>query len=644
MNEESCGWTGTILRVDLTHQEFFTEPTFQYAERFIGGRGIQQWIIFREVAPRIQPFDNENLIIFGTGPLTGTEAPASNFTAISSKNVLTGGANFSHVGGHFAPQLKYAGFDQVIISGRSERPVYLWTHDGRVEFKEATHLWGRTTWDTQEIIRKSHGDDDIRVACIGPAGENLVRFSAVIVDRTRAAGGGGIGAVMGSKNLKAIAVRGNRQVKISHPEKFKEAVGEALSKITTSGLPDVFGQRGTHGTVTPLMNRLGIIPVKNYQDDHWDKKKLERICFPELEKYRSREKIVACFNCPIGCGNIVYEVTDGPYAGVKVPAFEANTGYSFGSMLDIDYIPALLKAFELLSQLGLDNDGAAGVISWAVDCYERGILTKEDTDGYGLEWGDHATVVELIHKIANREGFGALLADGVKMASDNIGKGSEYYAVQVKGQSQVDGMRAAKGWALGIVTSTRGGRHLNGAPTTEFMRFPEDLGKELFGVSTAGEQREYQGKARLVVWHEQYKALVDMLGMCYYTSMWSRPDLLTPEDYGKLFSAATGMDLSSKELMLAGKRLHNIEKGINTLHAGFTRQDDLPPEILMKESIKTGDMIGERLEKEKWEQMLDEYYDLQGWDRETGWQKKETLEELGLHEIARELKKSGKLP
>jgi aldehyde:ferredoxin oxidoreductase len=204
-------------------------------------------------------------------------------------------------------------------------------------------------------------------------------------------------------------------------------------------------------------------------------------------------------------------------------------------------------------------------------------------------------------------------------------------------------MRAAKGWALGILTSTRGGRHLNGAPTTEFMRFPEDLGEELFGVSTAGDQRAYKGKARLVVWHEQYKALVDMLGMCYYTSIWSRPDLLTPEDYAKLFSAATGMDFSSKELMLAGKRVHNVEKGINTLHAGFTRQDDLPPRILMEESIKTGDMIGERLEKEKWEQMLDEYYDLQGWDRETGWQKKETLDGLELNEIAKELEKSGKL-
>ena len=642
MSEQTYGWTGTTLRVDLTSQEFSTEPTTKYANLFIGGRGIQQWILFHEVEPHIKPFDPENLLIFGTGPLTGTEAPASNFLAISSKNVLNGGANFSYVGGHFAPQLKYAGFDQVIVSGKSERPVYLWLNNGKVELKDASHLWGKTTWETQDIIRQSHGDDKIRVACIGPAGENLVRFSAIIVDRTRAAGGGGIGAVMGSKNLKAIAARGSSQVRIACPEEFHKAVRDSLSKIVASGLPKLFGEKGTHGVVTPLMNRLCLMPVRNVQDAHWDEDKLKRITSPALEKFRSKGKIAACFNCPIGCGNIVYEVSNGPYAGVKVPAFESNTGYSFGSRLDIDYIPAILKAFEGISQLGLDNDNTAGVISWAFDCYERGILTKEDTGGCELKWGDYATVIELVRKIAYREGFGALLADGVKIASDKIGRGSQYYAVHVKGQSQIDGMRAAKGWALGIVTATRGGRHLNGAPTTEFMRLPAELGERIYGVSTAGDPQAYEGKAGLVVWYEQFKALVDMLGMCYYTSMWSRPDLLAPEDYARLLSAATGIEFSAKALMSIGRRVHNIEKAINTLHAGFTRQDDLPPRILMEEPVKTGNLRGELLNREKWEQMLDEYYDLQGWDRETGWQTKETLEELGLDEIARELARRGK--
>ena len=588
MSKQIYGWAGKILRVDLTQQKISLEPTMKYAGRFVGGRGIQQWILFNEVAPDTGPLDPRNLLIFGTGPLTATDAPASTFTAISSKNVLSGGTNFAHVGGHFAPQLKLAGFDQIIIYGKADKPVYLWLDDGQVEFKDASHLWGKVTWETEDLIRDAHGDTKIEVACIGPAGENQVGAACIIVDKTRAAGGGGIGAVMGSKNLKAIAVRGNHPVNIADPSKFEDAVGDALAKISSLGLDESMGRWGTHGMLMKLMNKACLLPVKNVQDDHWDAEKIERIGPQGAEAFRSNERIEACFNCPIGCGDNIYEVKEGPYAGIKIRLFEANTAYSLGSRLGIDYLPAIFKAFEMVSQLGLDNDNTAVALSWAFHCYERGIITKEDTGGREFQWGDYKTVMELIDMIAYRKGFGDLLAEGAKQAAYKIGRGAEYYLTQVKGQEFVDAIRAAKGWALGIITATRAGRHLNGAPVIEYAgeNLPPDVGEKVYGVATAGDPRTYEGKAKLVFWHEQLKAVVDMVGMCYNTSQWVHPGLLAPEDYARMLTAATGVEFSGEQLMLIGRRVHNIEKAINTLHRGFTREDDLPPRILMEEPVR----------------------------------------------------------
>ena len=643
MTEQTYGWTGSILRVDLTDQRFSMTSTLDYGKRFVGGRGIQQWILFNELATEVGALDPSNLLIFGTGPLTGTEAPASCYTAISAKNVFTGGTNFSHVGGYFAPQLKFAGFDHVVISGRAAKPVYLWLHDGEAELRNASHLWGKTTWETEKIIKEELGDENIRVASIGPAGENLVRPAAIIVDQTRAAGGGGIGTVMGSKNLKAVAARGNGQVKIARPDEFNRAVSAAMAKINSSRATKILGGRGTHGAMVRRMNELCWMPVRNVEDDHWDPEKAERIGLAAIEKYKTKETTASCFNCPIGCGNHFYHIDEGPYAGVKIRVFEASTGGSFGSRLDIDYAPALFKAYELLSQLGLDESDTGVVVSWAFDCYQRGILTKEDTGGRELQWGDHETALELIRNIAHREGLGDLLAEGVKLASEKIGKGSEYYAIHVKGQDFTDAIRAAKGWALGIITATRGGRHLNGAPQTEYLKVSPEVGEEMCGVPTAGDPLSYEGKGKLVFWQEQFKAVVDMVGLCYFTSQWVHPNLLATEDYARMVSAATGIDFSAEELMLIGRRVHNVEKAINTLHAGFTRHHDLPPRILMEQPIRSGEMEGELLDKKRWEGMLDEYYFMHGWDRETGWQTKETLQELDLDEVAQRLEEVGRL-
>jgi len=351
---------------------------------------------------------------------------------------------------------------------------------------------------------------------------------------------------------------------------------------------------------------------------------------------------LACFGCPIYCSHY-YKIDDGPYSGIELEGFEANAGFGFGSRFDIDYPPAIAKAHELLSKLGLDNDNVSVTLSWAYECYERGILSKKDLDGYELNWGDHETLMEFIEKIAYRKGFGDLLAEGAYFASKKIGKGSERYATTVKRQDMIESIRATVGWGLGIVVSTRGARHLDGAPTTEMQGASEDLCANLFGVPTCGNGLSYEGKAKLVFWFEQYKEVVDMLGMCYYTSYWLGLDLLGPQDYAKLLSAATGIRYTANELMMVGRKAHNVEKAFNTIHANFTRKDDYPPQRFMEEPIKTGRHKGRKIEKEKWDKLLDEYYELQGWDRETGLQTEQCLRELGLYEVAERLKEKGKL-
>ena len=629
---EIYGWTGKLLLIDLTKKSIKTESSEKYFD-FIGGRGVQQWILFNEVSTETSAYDSENLLIFGTGPLTGTEAPASNFLAISSKNAYNKGTNFSYVGGHFAPELKFAGYDHIIVKGASDTPVYLWISDDTVELRDASQLWGKTIDQTEATIRSTHNDEDIRVASIGPAGEHLVRFAAIMVDKTRAAGGGGIGAVMGSKKLKAIAVRGTGDVKIADEKAFNQAVEKAMEKINASqniGMP-------TH-VITKYMNNACLMPVKNTYDDHWDEEKLHIIDLPQIAHYKSKEMVEACYNCPFRCGNYLYEVNEGPYAGLKSRLFEAGTAYSMGSRLGITDFGGILNAFEQVNNLGMDESNSGVVISWAFDCYNRGLLTKDDTDGDELKWGDHLMLNKLIKKIAYREGkLGNLLAEGVMRAAKKVGKGSDYYGTHVKNQDFSDAVRGAKGWALGIMTATRAGRHTNGAPASEFQRLPPEVGKAVFGIETAGDGKSYQDKAKLVHWHEKFKAVVDIVGMCYSTSVWADPTLLLPDDYAAMFSAAVGKTFSGDDLMTIGKKIHNIEKAINTIHAGFVRDDDNPPKILTKEPIKSGIMKGELLGEKEWAKMLDEYYEENGWDIVSSWQKKDVLIELGLDTVAKAL-------
>jgi aldehyde:ferredoxin oxidoreductase len=635
-------WAGQILRVDLTRGLISTQPTTDYSSFAIGGRGIGQWILFDELSPEIGAYDPDNLLILGAGPLVGTLAPASSRLSVDTKNALTGGVCASNAGGHFAPELKWAGFDSVVITGRSENPTYLWMHNGHAELRDATHLWGRDTWETEQIIRAELNDPGIRMVSIGPAGENMVRGACLIADRARAAGRGGAGAVMGSKQLKAVAVRGDAPLVPADPVGFMQAVEICNAKIMNSPIIDVYRAGGSMrfaGAGGPD----GQFPqaVRNYQDSFWPLPKSRKIYEPALKLgYEIRR--MGCFNCPISCSHF-YRVNDGPYKGSCGEGFEINSARGFGSNLDIDYAPAIIEAHNYASRMGLDVDMAAACLGFAFEAFERGDLTREEANGLDLRWGNHQAALELLHALVERKGIGDLLAEGVQRASSKLGRGSESYALHVKGADLNEAsMRPMKAWALAITLSTHGGGHMDGAPGAWAWRGHDQLAQDLFGNPNPGAAGDYQNQSRAVIWFENYKTVIDMLGICYFTSMWLDAGALSPQDLACLLSKGTGRKISPDELMGLGRKIHQVQKAFNTLHTGYTRSDDFPPKRLT-EPAKSGPFEGSHLDPLKWNLMLDEYYRANQWDLASGWQTRESLQVDGLNGVAEKLALAGRL-
>jgi len=634
--------SGKILRVNLTTKVISQESAEKYEERFIGARGVNSWIVFNEVKPETKPLDPENVIAIGVGPLGGTVFPQSCRIAISSKNCLTNGINFTNAGGYFGSELRHAGWSNIVIVGKSEKPVYLYVKDDHAELRDASNLWGKDVWETENVIREDLGDPKIQLLTIGPAGENLVPMAIPVTTKTRAPGSGGVGAIMGSKNLKAIAVRGRGETKIADPKRFKVIVDKVRDKLERSEWTKLMRKMGTFELYIELMNNLCCYPYRNTQDDHYPDLDKSPVAPPKWR--RSTETWDAEWNSFVHYGSIVYEADEEPYKGLKIIQPKNNTFYAFATRLDLKSPSAILKIFELLSRYGLDNDQVGVALSWAFECYEKGILTKEDTGGLDLIWGNHEAVIELIEQIAKGEGFGKLLGQGTKRASEVIGKGSGYYSVALKGQDNLDALRALKAWGFGNVVSLRGGRHLDGCPCSEFSPdTPPELAEKLFGIRTACQPTTYEGKGKLVAWTSKFKAAVDTTGACVFTSLWVSPDHCGPEDYAEALSAATGREMSADEFMEIGERIHNVEKAFNTLHAGFTRKDDYPPLVYMKEPIKSGQFKGELITREGHDKMLDEYYEAKGWDKKTGWQTKETLIKLGLPDVAERLRETRRL-
>ena len=638
------GYAGKILRVDLSTGDISTEPTARYTEKWLGGRGINMHILYTELRPWVTPYEPANRMVFGTGPLTGTLVPGSCRLDIASKNAFTNGIGTSNVGGFFAPELKYAGYDHIVIKGRANKPVYLLIQDDHVELRDGGELWSRGTWDTYDMIREELGDENLQVLSIGPAGENLVRSACIIANRSRAAGKCGMGGIMGSKNLKAIAVRGTGGVEVTDPDRFKKLSLNAWQGVERSGAKP--GMSST-GTVAFVPGTKGLLTTyKNFQDLDVPDDLIKELG-PETLAEKFQQRQMGCMLCPLHCSNF-HRVEDGPYKGLATEGYEMNTTVDFGTNIALYSGSAMIKIHALCSDLGMDVDSTSSPISWAFDCYERGILNKEGTDGLALNWGNHEAVCALLEKIAYRKGFGDILAEGVKRAADIMGRNSEYYAMHQKGQDLYEDLRVPVAWAFGTALATRGGGHTTSSPGADVLGGldPEadKMWKKILDVKTV-DPMAYEDKPKIVIFQERQDEIMNSTILCLYVGVWfgSPAHLMTLDDVAEISSLATGRTITREELIQIADRTLNLEKAFNVLHADMGRADDVPQQRFFDEPIKSGPFAGFKLSREKYNQMLDEYYELRGWDPETGLQTSACLEGLDLSNVAGDLKGAGKL-
>jgi len=622
-NRKWYGWTGTILEVDLTHESIQkVDLSEQLACNYLGQAGINARIIYDRVSSDTDPLSPDALLIFGVGPLGGTLAPCSGRLSVTFKSPLTGIFGDSNCGGHWASELKMAGYDHIVITGKAKHPVYLWIDNDRIEIRDARSIWGKSTWATDDLVREDVGERTAQVACIGPAGEHLVRFAAIICNRARAAARCGPGAVMGSKNLKAIGVRGDRGIHVADKSALSDAVDEAVNAILADPL---YESAKTYGTlaITPLAQALGFLPTRNFQESTFEgADKLGGDVF--IKQYATRHK--GCYNCPVACSRL-YKVAEGPFA-TQGEGPEYETVSALGAKCGNDNFESILHANTLCNQLGMDTISTGNVLAWAMECYQRGVLTRTQLDGLDLHFGNDSAMIELIKKIAAREGIGAILAEGAHRAALQVGgsdwvvhsKGMDYPAVDTRG---------TKGMALSFAVSPRGGDHLKGLSLYEVAPdiYAQDIRQETGIDVTPQYWLEYKTKAKLMRWHENWHCVVDSLGLCKLEGIAIKP--LLPRHFQRMLTAATGWHVSEGELEIIGERIWNLERLFN-VREGMLRADDLPPRRLLEEPIATGPAQGERLDRQRYEQMLTEYYRLRGWDPETGIPTKEKRRELGL--------------
>jgi aldehyde:ferredoxin oxidoreductase len=637
------GFYGKILHIDLAEKRVWTEElTRSMVAAFIGGRGVNALLLWRYVDETVDPLSPENVLIFGPGLLTGTPAPSSGRTTITHKGVITGLYNKSSMGGHWGAEFRRTGHDHLVVHGAAETPVYLWIHDGGVEIRDASAFWGMDVRETDTALKKEVGEREAKVACIGPAGERLVRYAAVMNSVYSAAGRGGAGAVMGSKKLKAVVVRGNQGLELHDPERFFNVAMNTRHELGRDSGAQLLHQYGTSGSIA-WVNGLHALPNRNFRFGHIED--IDPLTGQNLVEKGYLKGRSGCHSCTISCHRYV-EVKSGKYAGTYTGGPEYENFVSLGAQSWVTETEAVIKANEICNILGLDTISTGACIAWAIETYERGVFTKEDTDGLELRFGDPDLLVELTRRIGLREGkLGDLLAEGVRRAAERVGHDSWKWAVcNSKGleQSSVE-TRSAKGYALAFAVNPRGPDHLHTEVFAEFGASPEAVAliEKITGDKKWASPFYTEFRPEIVRWHEDCYAITDALGFCAFTS--TAAYAVSPKVMAELFTAATGIETDEEAMMLAGRRIVTIEKCFN-VREGATRQHDDLPWRLMNEPAASGPVKGMMNSREEMDKMLDRYYELHGWDQETSWPREETLQELGLKDVARELGKKGKLP
>lgn len=595
-------------------------------ELYIGGRGIDMYLLYNLLEPGIDPLGPENVLLISAGLLTATPAPDPSRTHVGGKSPLTGLVGSTNMGGFFGAELRFAGFDHLVIRGRASGPVYLWIYNGDIEIRDASHLWGSDAIETQVLIREELDDEDIKIMAIGVAGENLVRFANVRTGPKNAGGRTGMGAVMGPKNLKAVAVRGSLPVEIAQPEEALHYYEELIKLLQSTKLIEFAGKYGT-GFVYNVTNSTGLLRTRNFQSNQLPNS--EELECESVEEYTSG--VTSCFGCTVHCRH-KYTLKEGPWKGEYAEGPEYISQGAFGTEVGNNKLHPLMEANYLVNKHGLDTLEVGSMISWAIELYEKDLLPKDLVGDLNLQWGNMDAVLQLIEDIAYRRGLGDILAEGPKGAIEKLGPETAYYNIQIKGMSNLQSdERPTPSLALGIATSTRGADHLRSRPAIDLYHLPVRLLEDIYGhKGLTSDYGDYQGKAWMVFWHECLFALVDALGICKIQTVFLSPNLPKWEEYSRLIEIVTGMKMTPEQLMKVGERIYNIERLFN-LREGASRKDDILPERYFKEPTPAGLSIvrGRVIDRDKFEGMLDEYYEFHGWDKE-GNPTKETLARLGL--------------
>jgi aldehyde:ferredoxin oxidoreductase len=606
-------YTGKILNVDLTTGKTkigaFNED---FAKAFIGGTGFGIKTLIDNLKPGTDAFDPENPLIYTVGATTGTMVPctASKF-GVFAKSPETNLLGEAYSTGQFGAELRMAGYDIIIIKGKAPKPVYLWIDDESVQLRDATKLWGKSTWDTEELIRAELGDQNVRVSAIGPAGENLVRVACLINDHFRAAGRTGLGAVAGSKHLKAVAVRGTHDVSVSDPVKLQEFC-KTLYKLAMGPATAKYRGLGTAANIV-TMNNQGCMPVRNYQSAFFEG--VESVSGEYMNQHYVT-KIQACSACPCRCEHVA-EVKEGPYKGA-IGRVEYEPTMAFGPYCGVSDMAAVIKSIENCNLYGVDAIGTGIIIGFGIECYEKKLITKEDTGGLELEFGNGAAVSEMVKRIALRQGIGNLLAEGVKRASEKIGRGSEHFAMHIKGLEMTGyDARSLKTCALGYAVSRRGADH------QRHGSYGWDLGGKVDRFKAE------PGRGKLVMGDEDLYAVIDSMIICKFTrTIWKGYD-----DIARIYNLTSGIPMTGAEMEKAGERMSNLARLFN-IREGASRKDDTFPPRIMKDPIPAGFAKGQVTTQQDLDIMLDAYYEARGWTNE-GVPKQAKIKELGLTEYAR---------
>jgi aldehyde:ferredoxin oxidoreductase len=609
-------YTGKILHVDLTSGRTKTQVFEEdFAKTYIGGTGFGIKTLIDNQTPGIDAFDPANPLIFAVGAVSGTMVPcAGSKFGVFAKSPLSNMLGEAYSTGRWGAELRHAGYDIVVIKGKSPKPSYLWIDDESVQLMDASHLWGQNTWDTEDIIRKDLGDQLVRVSAIGQGGENLVRTACLINDRFRAAGRTGLGAVAGSKNLKAVAVRGTQDVAVADPEGLRDLCRELYEQCKGPATSKYRGL-GTAANVL-TMNAQACLPTRNYQSATFEG--AETISGEYLNDHFVT-KIEGCTSCPCRCEHIA-EVPEGPYKGA-IARVEYEPTMAFGSYCGVDRLDAVIKAIEYCNLYGIDAIGAGIVVGFGMEAYENGLVTKEETGGLELEFGNHEAMVDMVRKMSLREDFGDVLAEGVKRASEKLGHGSEHYAMHIKGV-EVTGyeIRGLKTCALGYAVSRRGADH------QRHGSYGWDLGGKVDRFTVD------KGRGKLVMGDEDTYCVFDSMILCKFTRrVWDFDRI------ANVYTLTTGIPMTGDEIFQAGTRMSNLAR-IYNIREGLTRKDDTLPPRVMTEPIPSGIAKGSFVSQEELDILLDGYYEARGWTK-AGVPKKATIKKLGLTEYADILKK-----